>query len=131
MLGIFAEFEWAMTVDASKRPTSRQGAGEATRRPTVPPETERTIRVALAKGRGIPAVAEAIRLRTGTAPRITAEALQARWGQAWSEMPYPCPLCSTLPGQEAGAQHVFINTTGEDHRRCDSRLRVQSEKRTK
>jgi len=75
MLGVFAEFERAMIVERVQAGLRRARAqGKQLGRPRVAEKIERTIRVELAKGRGIRAVAEAVGVGTGTVQRVKAEA---------------------------------------------------------
>jgi DNA invertase Pin-like site-specific DNA recombinase len=78
MLGVFAEFERAMIVERVQAGLRRAKAqGKQLGRPRVAEKIERTIRVELAKGRGIRAVAETVGVGTGTVQRIKADAAGA------------------------------------------------------
>jgi DNA invertase Pin-like site-specific DNA recombinase len=74
MLGVFAEFERAMIVERVQAGLRRARAqGKRLGRPRVGERVERAIRIELAKGRGIHAVARAVGVGAGTVQRVRAE----------------------------------------------------------
>ena len=74
MLGVFAEFERAMTLERVYAGLKRARAeGKVLGRPKVNDATEDAIRAELAKGTGIKATARAVGCGVGTVQRVKAE----------------------------------------------------------
>ena len=75
MLGVFAEFERAMIRERVVAGLERAKAnGKRLGRPRVPAATERKVRAARKRGKGIQAIARDLKIGTGTVQRIVAEA---------------------------------------------------------
>ncbi len=74
MLGVFAEFERAMIQERVRAGLARARAeGKQLGRPKIPETTERAVRAALAKGKGMRRIAMDLGIGTGTVQRIAAE----------------------------------------------------------